>query len=280
VKFFKLKYPAVNMAEKGLLYAQPEEFRDLAIAVLVLAFGFSVVFPGEATVSNWFSHFLLSVVLVSFSVLVHEIVHRAVAERLQATVHSKVWPTGVIATFVTSLLSSGRFVFAAPWAVSITPRRFIRPGQAYAKGHLGPHDSALIAVAGPLANFGLAVLAKLLPVSSLSQQLILINVALAAFNLFPFFTLIPIAFAKMGPSGARLTEMPYVEGEFVFFGSRPLWIFTFVFVVVGGLGLMFIPSLLASLSLALVLAVALCIAWFYFLEGAAPYEMLKKEKFS
>jgi membrane-anchored protein YejM (alkaline phosphatase superfamily) len=72
--------------------------------------------------------------------------------------------------------------------------------------------------------------------------------------------------------------MPYVEGEFVFFGSRLLWAFTFTFIVVGGLCLIFL-SLAASIAIALALAITVWIAWHYFLEGAAPYEMLKKEKF-
>jgi ABC-type multidrug transport system permease subunit len=262
-------------------FIESEEFRDLAIAVIVLAFGFSVMYPGEPTLGSWFSYFLLGLVLVSFSVLVHEIAHRYVAARLQAKVHSNVWPSGVAATFISSLVTGGWFVFAAPWAVSITPWYLIRPGQAYAKQHIGPHDTALIAVSGPIANFCLAILAKLFSSSLglVAKELITINVALAAFNLFPFFTLFPIIFARMSPFiGERLRSMPYVEGEFVFFGSRLLWAFTFTFIVVGGLCLIFL-SLAASIAIALALAITVWIAWHYFLEGAAPYEMLKKEKF-
>ncbi|MEM4247817.1 MAG: hypothetical protein QXH80_00985 [Candidatus Nanoarchaeia archaeon] len=262
-------------------FMETEEFRDLSIAAVVLAFGFSIIYPGAPTLGSWFSHFLLGLVLVAFSVFVHEIAHRYVAYRLQAKVHSKVWPAGIAATLITSLLTGGWFVFAAPWAVSITPWYSVRPGQAYAKAHLGPHDAALIAVSGSLANFGLAIVAKMLsaPLGLIAKELISINVALAAFNLFPFFTFFPIVFARLTPFlGERLRATPYVEGEFVFFGSRPLWIFTFAFVVIGGLGLMFM-SLLASLMLALVLTIVISIAWFYFLEGAAPYEMLKKETF-
>jgi len=269
------------MAETNLLNTSSEELRDLIIATLVLAFGFSIIFPGVATLGNWFKYFVLDVVLVGISIFIHELVHRAVAARLLATVKSTLWRTGALATLATSIITGGLFVFAAPWAVTIQPRYFIRPGTINPKAHIGPHDTALIAISGPAANFGLAVLAKLLEpaLGIVAQELIGINVALAVFNLFPFFTVFPIIFARLTPFvGERLRATPYVEGEFVFFGSRPLWAFTFTFFVIGGLSLLFL-SLATSLILALVLSAAIWLAWFYFLEGAAPYEMLKKEKF-
>ena len=250
------------------------ELKVLLVVTLLLAFGFAYRFSGPATLSNWFGNFILMIILVGISVLVHEIFHRKIAGKFVAKVRSKIWLSGVVIFLILLLLTNGSFIFAAIWAITITPLRLLRPGRLWP--HLGPRERALIAASGPLANLGLAIVAKILqPVLGLlSEQLIIINIWLAVINLIPFFTLLPIIAAQKGTLAAKPIETPYVEGEFLFFGNRPLWVLVFFFTLVAGIGLVFL-GLFASIILALVLALAIFIAWHYFLEPESGIPAVK-----
>jgi len=240
------------------------ELIGLSIVTLALAFGFAYRFEGPATLGSWFSNFILILVLVGISVVVHEIVHKEVGKRFFADVTSKVWPSGIVALFVITILSGGLITFAVPWAVSIAPKRLQRMGRTFP--HLGPREQALIALSGPMASLGLAVVAKILsPLLGLvADQLVLINATIAIFNLVPFFTILPVIAAQKG--SLKPLEAPYVEGEFVFFGNRLLWVFVFFFTLVAGVSLLFLGAL-ASLLIAFISAAIIWIAWHYFWEA-------------
>lgn len=255
------------------LKLQPGELRDLTIAALVLGFCFAFRWEGARTVGAWWGlYFILMLVLVALSIAVHEVAHRWVAAKYLARVRSKLFLSGVIAALILVFVTSGYFIFAALWAVAISSVYAYGPGGP--APHIGPYERAKIAVAGPLASFGLAIVAKILiPVFGfIAEKLMVINLWIAAINLFPFFTLLPIIIWRMAPvvSKEMAKGAPYVEGEYVFFGSRSLWAFTFVFVIVGGLGLVFIESLIISLVLAFLVAFGLYLAWHYWIEGAKP----------
>jgi len=162
------------------------------------------------------------------------------------------------------VLTNGFIIFAAIWAVSIIPIRLFRPGRTSI--HTGPQERSVIAMSGLLANLGLAVVAKLLfPVlGDVALKLMTINLTIALFNLVPFFTLLPmLALQRMKQ---RAIEAPYVEGEYIFFGSRTGWVFLFVFSAVLTASLFFLGAIV-SVALALILAVMLWIAWHYFFEA-------------
>jgi hypothetical protein len=111
----------------------------------------------------------------------------------------------------------------------------------------------------------LAVIAKaLVPVFGLlAVKLMTINLTIALFNLVPFFTLLPII--ALQKAKRKALEAPYVEGEFVFFGSRTLWVFLFAFALILAISLLFLGAL-TSVLLALLLAFLLFVAWHYFFE--------------
>ncbi|MEM2874265.1 MAG: site-2 protease family protein [Candidatus Nanoarchaeia archaeon] len=253
------------MAIKNNLF-RLKELRDITIIILILAFGFSFRFPGTFSFNAWLSAFFLSLILVFISIFAHEIVHKLVARKFDALASPQLWWSGIIAFFIILLLSGGLIVFAAPWAITIKPYktyRLFRPGRVYP--HLGPREKAIIGLSGPMTNLAIAVLAKILSpfLGMVANKLIIINASLAIFNLFPFFTVLPIMFfqwAKLKP-----IEAPYVEGEFVFFGNRPLWVFVFIFTLVTSLSLLFL-SAFVSVVLALFFAVTLSIVWHWYLE--------------
>lgn len=249
-------------------HTDKKELFEMFVVVLALAFAFGWSFEGAATLGNWLGNFVVVLVLVSISVLVHEIVHRLVAKRFQARVHSNIFVSAIVAMILIAAITNGAIVVAVPWAIFIIPLYFYRPGKPYPKWHLGPYETALIAVSGPLASFALAVAAKfLVPVLGLvAEKMIFINTSIALFNLIPFLTFIPSMFSKMTIHKLQKKDYPYVEGEFVFFGSRPLWAFTFVFVLVGSLSLLFLGAL-ASIIIAFIIAATLWFLWHFFIEG-------------
>ncbi|MFH0868961.1 MAG: M50 family metallopeptidase [archaeon] len=249
-------------------HIEKSELRDLAITILALAFAFGWRFSGAPTLGNWAGNFMLVLILVIISVLVHEVVHRLVAIKFHARVHSKLFISAIGAMILVAILTNGWIVIAVPWAIYVVPLYMFRPGKPYPKWHLGPFETALIAVSGPLANFILAVVAKMLVPSLglVAEKMIFINASLAVFNLLPFLTLIPVMFAKMSPRGMKVKDVPYVEGEFVFFGSRALWTFVFAFVTVGCLSLLAV-SALSAVMLAFIVSFVAWVAWAFLYES-------------
>jgi hypothetical protein len=63
----------------------------------------------------------------------------------------------------------------------------------------------------------------------------------------------------------KAIEAPYVEGEYIFFGSRTGWVFLFIFSIALAASLFFLGAII-SIILALILAFALFVAWHYFFE--------------
>ncbi len=237
-----------------------KELGTLSIVTLVLAFAFSYRFRGPFSFGGWFGNFLLILILVIISLAVHEIAHRYVAQRYLAKVSAKIFILGLLATAVITIITNGRVVYAAPWAVAIVSYYTLRPGREYSKWHLGPYESAKIALSGPLANLMFAVVAKLsLPtLGYVAEKLIFINVSMAVFNLLPISAIFPFVFAGFKPVGRTHTE-----GDFILFGSKPLWMFTFSFVFVAGLGLFYLGAA-TSVLLALLFAGLIWLLWHYF----------------
>lgn len=246
------------------------ELKDLVIAVLAMAFAFGWKFAGPATFGNWLGNFIIVLFLVGISVLIHEIVHKFAAKQCMGRVHSKLFTSAVIVMLIITILTNGNLVIAVPWVVTIIPLYFYRPGKPYPKYHLGPRESAFIAAAGPLTNFFLAVVAKMLIPSMglIAEKLMAINISLAVFNLLPFLTILPNVFSQMTTYRFEKKALPYVEGEVVFFGSRLLWCFTFSFVVIGSLCLLILGAF-ASLLVAFIIAGILWFLW-HFVEFGYP----------
>jgi hypothetical protein len=240
------------------------EIRDSIAIIVALAFGFAYKFSGPATLSNWSANFILILILVAISILIHDFVHKIVARKFLADVKSQIWLSGIVVMLILLVITNGWLVFAAIWAVSIIPLRLMRPGRTWQ--HIGPRERSIIAVSGPLSNLALAVVAKaLVPVfGTIAIKLMTINLAIALFNLVPFFTLLPVIALQW--TKEKALEAPYVEGEFVFFGSRTLWVFIFAFTLILATSLLFLGAV-ASVLLALFLAFLLFVAWHYYFES-------------
>jgi len=145
------------------------EIRDLllaigAVSVVYLTYALSI-FDIRAAI------YALIAVLIAF--FVHEMAHRFTAINLGYKARFVASTQGLILTLISALL----------------PIKILAPGYVAIYGRYGgkPKDLGLIALAGPLSNILIAVLAILVPFYWLFKFfIIVINLDIALFNLLPF----------------------------------------------------------------------------------------------
>ena len=189
------------------------EIRDIVIAWLALAFAFSLALSGGGlellgagsgvNASGVALLFGVALVTVGPGFVLHELMHKFVAQRYGFWAEFRMWPLGLVLALVTSLIG---FIFAAP-------------GATYISGaNISEKENGIISYAGPLTNIAVAaiftpvLLYSVLYTNSAILQLIgvygvYINVFLAMFNLLPIMPL---------------------DGAKVFRWSKTRWIATFV----------------------------------------------------
>lgn len=131
--------------------------------------------------------FAASLATVGAGFLAHELSHKFAAQRFGCWAEFRLWRLGLLMALLLALVSMGRFVFAAPGAVYITPLGLIG-FPIFAK-----RENAIISLSGPLANISIAILFLLLAVLGGGSGMIGLigemgfraNLWLAAFNLLP-----------------------------------------------------------------------------------------------
>ena len=162
----------------------PDELRDLAVAWVALGVAFGIFFfrlsVSPAMVAELTSPAFLQVLVISMltggvGFLLHELAHKVVAVRFGQIAAFRA-DYGMLALCVGAALAG--FLFAAPGAV-------------YHRGRITERQNGLVAVAGPLTN--VALVAVFLPfllfdgfLGNLGTYGVVINAALAAFNMIPF----------------------------------------------------------------------------------------------
>jgi len=177
----------------GKIHFGRQEVLHIGIAVAVLTFAFAMVIGATPL---WFA-FAISLVAVSTGFLLHELMHKFVAQRYGAWAEFRVFPLGLMMAILFSFFG---FVFAAPGAV-------------YIQGRLTPKQGGLISIAGPGTNLvigGVTLFASLLfPVSSVIAGVLWIvagvNIFLALFNMLP---------------------IPPLDGSKVLFWNKPIYVGT------------------------------------------------------
>ncbi len=133
-------------ARRGLRFS-PEEFKHIAMAVgaLIAAFTISFVSPvfgGPLPATPEIARILIgSTVAVLTGFLLHELMHKAVAQRYGAWAEFRSSRTGLMMAIFTAFLG---IVFAAPGAV-------------YVAGPLTREQNGRVSLAGPLTNLAVAL---------------------------------------------------------------------------------------------------------------------------
>ena len=165
-----------------------DELRDLTIAFIVLIFCFAFATSGF-NFQAFISCLPIVIVGVAIGSILHELGHKFVAMKYGCQSEFKLWPLGLLIAVASSFFG---VVFATPGTT-----------RTYAD-NLTDEIDGKIAIAGPMANMVLALIfivltAFLYPLKSYSVIFELIflicaigfsvNSFLAAFNLFPIYSL-------------------------------------------------------------------------------------------
>jgi len=165
---------------RGLSFSRTE-LLHLAMSVAALTLAFALVYYRRYTISGWTEaeEFLLFLGIAFAAVvtgfMLHELAHKAVAQRYGAWAEFRAYPFGLA---IALMLSFVGVLFAAPGAV-------------YIGGRIDRRQNGVISIAGPLTNLaigGAALAACLATVHILAFALFTIatiNFMLAAFNLLP-----------------------------------------------------------------------------------------------
>lgn len=166
------------------------EIREILIADIVLIIAFSSTLAGGILFSN--GHFLssflyfvpIAAVAVSLSFVLHELMHKFVAQRYGAIAAFRTSTNGLLITLATGLMG---FLLGIPGATYIYTNTFTKK------------ENGIVSLAGPLTNFaifGIFLVAFFAinpsPQSYLGNMLsytIFISILLAFFNMLPIFPL-------------------------------------------------------------------------------------------
>jgi Zn-dependent protease len=119
------------------------EIRDIVIADLVLTAAFALTLVGGiSNIKNAYAAFLylvpITFVAVTLSFVLHELMHKFVAQHFGAIAAFKASETGLMITIVTSMLG---FLVGIPGATVIYTNNFTKKEEGY------------VSLAGPLTNF-------------------------------------------------------------------------------------------------------------------------------
>lgn len=157
------------------------EIRDIIIAVLVLSIAFTIMLRGsylhDNVLINYLMIFLVSLILVICSFMLHELGHKFTAQKFGAWSEFRMWPAGLGLCIIMSFLG---FLFAAPGAV-------------YINGYIDDRMNGKISAAGPIVNIVIGAFAFIFMIAfsgsslwySIFYQLAHLNAFLALFNMLP-----------------------------------------------------------------------------------------------
>src|SRR3989338_11652374 len=150
------------------------EKHDLIKAWFAISLAFTIAFNGF---SNFINVFLLSVVIVGLSFLLHELAHKYLAQKYGCWAEFRADNKMLLVMLVISFF---HIIFAAPGAVWI-------------HGHVSTEKNGKISLAGPLTNIVLALIFLSLLFMPITDPLIdiasygfQINSFIALFNMIPF----------------------------------------------------------------------------------------------
>ena len=168
--YIPLNFPIFKMRFSGI------EIRDLLKAWFAISLAFAIVFRNLFPNSFVYT-FLLCSVTVGLAFLLHEIAHKAVAQKYGHYSEFRSFDHMLVLAIFMSFFG---FVFAAPGGVMI-------------KGLLNRQENGKISLAGPLTNLLLAILFFIIlklslsnPINTVASFGFMINRLLAIFNMIPF----------------------------------------------------------------------------------------------
>jgi len=153
-------------------------------------------------------------------------------------------PIGPMITMLLILISNGKFIFLVLNSYRHVIQKEFRIGRRWT--NIKEFEDAQIALSGPLSQVFLLIVFKLLLVlSPIFEKAMFMTSTIAIFNMLPF---------------------PQIDGSKIFFGSKPLYITSLIFIV-AFIILIFYLSVLQTVILALVFSLVIGIIYLYKASG-------------
>ncbi|MGC8495863.1 MAG: site-2 protease family protein [Candidatus Micrarchaeia archaeon] len=217
------------------------EAKEIIIADIALIFAFTMTLDGGiegmANASSFISHFiyLLPIVAlgVTLSFILHELMHKFVAEHFGAVAAFRSSTMGLMITVTTGFFG---FLLGIPGATMIYTNRFTK------------HEEGIVSIAGPLTNFAVfAFFLALLILSGVQRGSYLYN----AFS-FTIFISILLAFFNMLP-------IPPLDGSKVLAWNKNAYMISMGIIFV----LMFLFTGIPITSIIFMIFIALMFSMFY-----------------
>ncbi len=215
------------------------EVRDIALAdvVLIFAFAFTLVggalFAGSTSLSGFLALIPVVALAVTLSFVLHELMHKFVAQHYGAMAGFRTSYSGLMITLVTGFLG---FLIGIPGATMIYASNFTK------------RENGIVSLAGPLTNFvvfavflGISFAINPAPGSYAGSAIALtmeISILLAFFNMLPIFPL---------------------DGSKVLYWNRPVYFSTLAVIFV----LMMLYTSLPLIDIAFMLIIALVFSIMY-----------------
>ncbi len=198
-------YGTVRAGRPGLRFSREELLHILlACGALILAFTMSIVSPFFGGLSYTSEEIVLiagaSAIAVLSGFLLHELMHKAVAQRYGAWAEFRSSRMGLILAVVTGFLG---IVFAAPGAV-------------YIGGPLTPKQNGKVSLAGPLTNLAVGTL-------FLGAALVVGPGAVGLAG-YVFFVFELSGYINVFLGGFNLLPIPPLDGSKVFHWNKPIWV--------------------------------------------------------
>lgn len=206
-----------------------KEALNLLISTTIMGFIFSYrkwySLSTKGGISRSLGNLLISIILVGFSFLIHELIHKIFALKYDCKAEYRLLPKFLLFSLAITLLSGGRILFAIPGFVAISSAYFTRLG--YKSSDITLEEEGKISMVGPLSSLALAFLFKL------SEPLLSKNIANLGVTINTW-----LAFLNSLP-------IPPLDGSRVLMFSRIVYIILISSTFLALVFLNFLPSLVA-----------------------------------
>ena len=171
----------VYKSQRSGIRVSKRELMEISVAVIVLTLVFTLVLGGgireisDSTQGEIMFLMLAAFLAVGTGFVVHELAHKALAQRYGCGAEFRMWPLGLGLAILTGVF--GWFVFAAPGAV-------------YISGMINKEQNGRISAAGPASNLLVAMAAIPLiyiggGLAGIAVIVAYINIILGGFNMIP-----------------------------------------------------------------------------------------------
>lgn len=256
------------LREKLKVEFSKKELGRLLISIITIGFVFSFNNWGidSFDVKTGLLNLVRATILAAVALITHIYVQKLMAKRYKQRIEYQLWsikkiktsfiyggfgdiktpkrpiPIGIILSLLVAVVSNGAWLFLA-----VASFEFSRLREKISRRFLlvTDYEESKIALSGPLANIGLAIIFTLLSVGGLNlNQAVQMNLLIALFHLIP---------------------IPNLAGAKIWFGGRVLYIFYLVLIVFISL-LLLILTPLSALVISAIVAVILTLFFFYHVE--------------